>query len=163
MCEYVSGEWSAEDGRAYEQLESKIEEAFPGRADEVHRVSYVRRFPTLLPSTPAHIVSAKGASSPVSLSLPSNKQLAIPPQYFAVTARHLRTYNYSSGAGGPASEGGGGAINRLCVEKPLGRDSESCEVLLGQLGQSWDLESEVFLVDHILGEGMCVEGILQTR
>ncbi|KAL8426513.1 hypothetical protein Efla_004878 [Eimeria flavescens] len=62
--------------------------------------------------------------------------LALPPQLFAASARALRKYCWSSSG-----------WNRVVVEKPFGRDSESSEELSREL-------MAIYRIDHYLGKEM---------
>jgi glucose-6-phosphate 1-dehydrogenase len=73
---------------------------------------------------------------------------AIPPSLFAVVAENL----YKSGCGTNA---------RVVVEKPFGRDLESCRELGATLHKYFD-ESNIFRIDHYLGKEP-VQNILYTR
>ena len=68
--------------------------------------------------------------------------LALPPSVFIPVAANLKTHCYSSHG-----------INRIIVEKPFGKDSESCRELLSSLKQHWT-EDETFRIDHYLGKEM---------
>jgi len=54
-----------------------------------------------------------------------------------------------------------GGITRIIVEKPFGKDTQSCRELIGALKQSWT-EDETFRIDHYLGKEM-VKNILVLR
>ena len=73
---------------------------------------------------------------------------AIPPSLFAIVAEHL----FKSGCGTNA---------RVVVEKPFGRDLESCRELGATLHRYFD-ESNIFRIDHYLGKEP-VQNILYTR
>ncbi|KAH8118292.1 glucose-6-P dehydrogenase [Phellopilus nigrolimitatus] len=75
--------------------------------------------------------------------------LALPPSVFIPVAKHLRENCYASG------------VNRIIVEKPFGKDSQSCRELLGALKQHWT-EDETFRIDHYLGKEM-VKNMLVLR
>jgi glucose-6-phosphate 1-dehydrogenase len=76
--------------------------------------------------------------------------LAIPPNVFAETGYAIRT-------GCMARDG----FNRLIVEKPFGRDLESCKELLDSLGRHFD-ESSLYRIDHYLGKEM-VQNLIVMR
>lgn len=57
--------------------------------------------------------------------------MALPPSVFTVVAAHLKKNNYSEGA-----------INRIIVEKPFGKDLESSREMQIGLGSQWK-EDEV--------------------
>lgn len=76
--------------------------------------------------------------------------LALPPSVFIPVAQHLREQAYSQRG-----------KNRIIVEKPFGKDLDSCRVLLSSLKQHWT-EDETFRIDHYLGKEM-VKNILVLR
>ncbi|TDL29499.1 glucose-6-P dehydrogenase [Rickenella mellea] len=75
--------------------------------------------------------------------------LALPPSVFITVGKGLRENCYATG------------INRIIVEKPFGKDTDSCRELLGSLKQHWT-EDETFRIDHYLGKEM-VKNILVLR
>jgi len=77
--------------------------------------------------------------------------LALPPSVFIPVAKNIKEECY-------VSKGG---INRIIVEKPFGKDLQSCRELIGSLKQSWS-EDETFRIDHYLGKEM-VKNILVLR
>lgn len=77
--------------------------------------------------------------------------LALPPSVFVPVAKNIRDECY-------VKKGG---INRIIVEKPFGKDLQSCRDLIGALKQSWT-EDETFRIDHYLGKEM-VKNILVLR
>ena len=52
-------------------------------------------------------------------------------------------------------------FSRMIVEKPFGRDTDSCRAILASLGRHFD-ESEVFRIDHYLGKEM-VQNLMVMR
>ena len=68
--------------------------------------------------------------------------MALPPSVFAQVSLHLKTKVYSKTG-----------WNKLIVEKPFGRDTESSNELSEHLAKSWD-ESEIYRIDHYLGKEM---------
>jgi glucose-6-phosphate 1-dehydrogenase len=76
--------------------------------------------------------------------------LALPPSVFVPVAANLKAHCYSKRG-----------INRIIVEKPFGKDTESCRSLLSSLKQHWT-EDETFRIDHYLGKEM-VKNILVLR
>ncbi|CDO76273.1 hypothetical protein BN946_scf184470.g31 [Trametes cinnabarina] len=76
--------------------------------------------------------------------------LALPPSVFIPVAQHLKEQCYSKDG-----------KNRIIVEKPFGKDLESCRELLSSLKQHWS-EDETFRIDHYLGKEM-VKNILVLR
>ncbi|EIN10632.1 glucose-6-phosphate 1-dehydrogenase [Punctularia strigosozonata HHB-11173 SS5] len=76
--------------------------------------------------------------------------LALPPSVFIPVAANLKTHCYSKRG-----------INRIIVEKPFGKDTDSCRTLLSSLKQHWT-EDETFRIDHYLGKEM-VKNLLVLR
>ncbi|KAF8450733.1 glucose-6-phosphate 1-dehydrogenase [Boletus edulis BED1] len=76
--------------------------------------------------------------------------LALPPSVFIPVAKNIKENCYSTRG-----------INRIIVEKPFGKDLESCRSLLGALKQSWK-EDETYRIDHYLGKEM-VKNLLVLR
>lgn len=76
--------------------------------------------------------------------------LALPPSVFIPVAKHLKEECYS-----------GNGKNRIIVEKPFGKDTESSRQLLSALKQHWT-EDETFRIDHYLGKEM-VKNLLVLR
>jgi glucose-6-phosphate 1-dehydrogenase len=77
--------------------------------------------------------------------------LALPPTVFIPVARNLKEHCYVQKNG----------INRIIVEKPFGKDLQSCRLLLGTLKKYWT-EDETFRIDHYLGKEM-VKNLLVLR
>lgn len=76
--------------------------------------------------------------------------LALPPSVFVPVATHVKESCYSSMG-----------INRIIVEKPFGKDLDSCRELLSSLKNSWK-EEETYRIDHYLGKEM-VKNLLVLR
>ncbi|GJE84026.1 glucose-6-P dehydrogenase [Phanerochaete sordida] len=76
--------------------------------------------------------------------------LALPPSVFIPVAKNLKEHCYSKAG-----------INRIIVEKPFGKDLESCRELLKSLKEHWT-EDETFRIDHYLGKEM-VKNLLVLR
>ena len=76
--------------------------------------------------------------------------LALPPSVFIPVAKNIKENCYSTKG-----------IDRIIVEKPFGKDLESCRSLLGALKQSWT-EDETYRIDHYLGKEM-VKNLLVLR
>jgi glucose-6-phosphate 1-dehydrogenase len=76
--------------------------------------------------------------------------LALPPSVFIPVAKNLKLQCYSKSG-----------INRIIVEKPFGKDLESCRELLKSLKEHWT-EEETFRIDHYLGKEM-VKNLLVLR
>ena len=68
--------------------------------------------------------------------------MALPPSVFSVVAKNLKKHLYSK-------EG----INRIIIEKPFGKDSESCTELIQSIKEDWD-EQDTYRIDHYLGKEM---------
>ena len=77
--------------------------------------------------------------------------LALPPSVFVPVAQNIKDECY-------VTKGG---LNRIIVEKPFGKDLQSCRDLIGSLKKSWT-EEETFRIDHYLGKEM-VKNILVLR
>ncbi|EKM59071.1 uncharacterized protein PHACADRAFT_249261 [Phanerochaete carnosa HHB-10118-sp] len=78
--------------------------------------------------------------------------LALPPSVFIPVAKNLKQHCYSDTKG---------SINRVIVEKPFGKDLESCRELLRSIKEHWT-EDETFRIDHYLGKEM-VKNLLVLR
>jgi glucose-6-phosphate 1-dehydrogenase len=78
--------------------------------------------------------------------------LALPPTMFYRVAKSLRQYVYTDDAD---------ILQRLVIEKPFGRDSESSDKLSQQIGALWR-EDQVYRIDHYLGKEM-VKNIMVLR
>ncbi|KAG8786799.1 Glucose-6-phosphate 1-dehydrogenase [Ceratobasidium sp. 428] len=76
--------------------------------------------------------------------------MALPPSVFIPVAQGLRKNCYSPNG-----------TNRIIVEKPFGKDSESCREMMTALKKEWT-EDETFRIDHYLGKEM-VKNILVLR
>ena len=68
--------------------------------------------------------------------------MALPPSVFSVVAANLKKHLYSDSG-----------INRIIIEKPFGKDSESCTELISSIKKEWD-EHETYRIDHYLGKEM---------
>lgn len=77
--------------------------------------------------------------------------LALPPSVFIPVTEHLKKHCYV----------GKGGINRIIIEKPFGKDTESCKELIAAIQKNWT-EDETFRIDHYLGKEM-VKNILVLR
>lgn len=77
--------------------------------------------------------------------------LALPPSVFTTVCKNLKEHCYSSKGG----------INRVIIEKPFGKDLESCRELLSSVKEYWT-EDETFRIDHYLGKEM-VKNLLVFR
>lgn len=75
--------------------------------------------------------------------------LALPPSVFIPVARHAREQCHARG------------VNRIIVEKPFGKDLDSCRELLKAIKQFWT-EDETYRIDHYLGKEM-VKNLLVLR
>jgi len=76
--------------------------------------------------------------------------MALPPSVFIEVAQGLKANCYSSKG-----------INRIIVEKPFGKDSESSADMMTKLKKEWS-EEETFRIDHYLGKEM-VKNVLVLR
>lgn len=76
--------------------------------------------------------------------------LALPPSVFIPVTKHLKRNAY-------VAKG----VNRIIIEKPFGKDFDSCRELLTAIGSSWT-ENETFRIDHYLGKEM-VKNLLVLR
>ncbi|KAL3768113.1 hypothetical protein ACHAWO_008281 [Cyclotella atomus] len=75
---------------------------------------------------------------------------AIPPNVFAETGEAIKTSCM-------APKG----FSRMIVEKPFGKDLESCKEILARLGQHFD-ETDLYRIDHYLGKEM-VQNLMVMR
>lgn len=75
---------------------------------------------------------------------------ALPPSVFIPVAHHVKKNNYKATG-----------QTRLIIEKPFGKDLESCRELLSAIKSDWK-EDETFRIDHYLGKEM-VKNILLFR
>lgn len=75
---------------------------------------------------------------------------ALPPSVFIPVSQHVKRNNYTAiGA------------TRLIVEKPFGKDTDSCRELINAFKADWK-EDETFRIDHYLGKEM-VKNIILFR
>jgi len=95
------------------------------------------------------VETAKNSSGPI---MKSNRlfYFAIPPNVFAETGAAIK-------ADCMAPNG----FSRMIVEKPFGRDLDSCREILQSLGQHFD-ETNLFRIDHYLGKEM-VQNLMTMR
>ena len=77
--------------------------------------------------------------------------LALPPSVFITVTEQLKKHCYVFRGG----------VNRIIIEKPFGKDTESCRKLIGAVKQNWT-EDETFRIDHYLGKEM-VKNLLVLR
>lgn len=75
--------------------------------------------------------------------------LAVPPSQFTSLSQMLAKNNKT------------GTSNRLVIEKPFGKDTESCKEMMAAITADWG-EDEIYRIDHFLGEEM-VKAILHLR
>ncbi|EJD53731.1 glucose-6-P dehydrogenase [Auricularia subglabra TFB-10046 SS5] len=75
--------------------------------------------------------------------------LALPPSVFIPVARGLKKNVYGKG------------VNRIVVEKPFGKDTQSYRELAGAMKAEWT-EDETYRIDHYLGKEM-VKNMLVLR
>ncbi|CED83429.1 glucose-6-phosphate 1-dehydrogenase [Phaffia rhodozyma] len=76
--------------------------------------------------------------------------MALPPSVFTTVAKGLKKNNYSASG-----------VNRIIIEKPFGKDLESCREMMQALKKEWT-EDETFRIDHYLGKEM-VKNLLVMR
>lgn len=76
--------------------------------------------------------------------------MALPPSVFTQVARGLKKNCYSSTG-----------INRIIIEKPFGKDLESCREMMTELKAEWS-ENETYRIDHYLGKEM-IKNLLVFR
>ncbi|RXK35070.1 glucose-6-phosphate dehydrogenase [Tremella mesenterica] len=76
--------------------------------------------------------------------------MALPPSVFIPVAQHLKKICYST-------EG----QNRIIIEKPFGKDLESCREMISAVKDAWQ-ENETYRIDHYLGKEM-IKNILVLR
>ncbi|KAL7422522.1 Glucose-6-phosphate 1-dehydrogenase [Cryptotrichosporon argae] len=76
--------------------------------------------------------------------------MALPPSVFTVVAKGLKKNCYSK-------EG----HNRIIIEKPFGKDLESCREMMTALKAEWH-ENETYRIDHYLGKEM-IKNMLVLR
>jgi len=83
---------------------------------------------------------------------PNNRlfYFALPPSVFIPVSRHVKRNNYTAKG-----------VTRLIIEKPFGKDLDSCRELISAVKQDWK-EDETFRIDHYLGKEM-VKNILLFR
>ncbi|BEJ06658.1 hypothetical protein CcaverHIS641_0311800 [Cutaneotrichosporon cavernicola] len=97
----------------------------------------------------AHLLDLEGRRGP---SEKANRvfYMALPPSAFTDVAAGVRKNNYSKNGG-----------NRIIVEKPFGKDLESCREMMSALKAEWN-EDETYRIDHYLGKEM-VKNLLVLR
>ncbi|WVN86353.1 glucose-6-phosphate dehydrogenase [Cryptococcus depauperatus CBS 7841] len=76
--------------------------------------------------------------------------MALPPSVFTIVARGLKKNCYSQDG-----------TNRIIIEKPFGKDLESCRQMMADLKSEW-AEKETYRIDHYLGKEM-VKNLLVLR
>jgi glucose-6-phosphate 1-dehydrogenase len=76
--------------------------------------------------------------------------MALPPSVFAAASHGLKNNVYSTNG-----------TNRIIVEKPFGKDSDSSRQLSVTLAASW-AEEEIYRIDHYLGKEM-VKNLMVLR
>ncbi len=77
--------------------------------------------------------------------------LALPPSVFIPVSKNVKEHCYVPRNG----------TNRIIIEKPFGKDTESAKELLGAVKTYWT-EDETFRIDHYLGKEM-VKNLLVLR
>lgn len=68
--------------------------------------------------------------------------LALPPSVFIPVTQNLKKYVYAANG-----------RNRIVIEKPFGKDLDSCVKLLSAVKENW-AEEETYRIDHYLGKEM---------
>lgn len=83
---------------------------------------------------------------------PTNRlfYFALPPSVFTPVSHHVKRNNYHATG-----------VTRLIIEKPFGKDLDSCRELITAIKSDWK-EDETFRIDHYLGKEM-VKNILLFR
>lgn len=76
--------------------------------------------------------------------------MALPPSVFTVVAKGLKKNVYSKDGS-----------NRIIIEKPFGKDLESCREMMTALSAEW-AENETYRIDHYLGKEM-IKNMLVLR
>lgn len=76
--------------------------------------------------------------------------MALPPSVFTVVAKGLKKNVYSKNGS-----------NRIIIEKPFGKDLESCREMMTALSSEW-AENETYRIDHYLGKEM-IKNMLVLR
>jgi glucose-6-phosphate 1-dehydrogenase len=76
--------------------------------------------------------------------------MALPPSVFTVVAAGLKKNCYAPNG-----------INRIVIEKPFGKDLESCREMMSALKKEWT-EDETYRIDHYLGKEM-IKNMLVLR
>nr|XP_019011546.1 glucose-6-phosphate dehydrogenase [Kwoniella pini CBS 10737]OCF50327.1 glucose-6-phosphate dehydrogenase [Kwoniella pini CBS 10737] len=76
--------------------------------------------------------------------------MALPPSVFTTVAKGLKKNVYSENG-----------INRIIIEKPFGKDLESCREMMSELKAQWQ-ENETYRIDHYLGKEM-IKNLLVLR
>ncbi|KAK8854732.1 glucose-6-phosphate dehydrogenase [Kwoniella newhampshirensis] len=76
--------------------------------------------------------------------------MALPPSVFTTVAKGLKKNCYSDKG-----------ANRIIIEKPFGKDLESCRQMMSDLKSEWS-ENETYRIDHYLGKEM-IKNMLVLR
>ncbi|WFD08523.1 hypothetical protein MVES1_003899 [Malassezia vespertilionis] len=76
--------------------------------------------------------------------------MALPPNVFTKVSAHLKKNCYSTNG-----------TNRIVVEKPFGKDLDSCKEMIAAMKEIWT-EQETFRIDHYLGKEM-IKNIINFR
>jgi len=76
--------------------------------------------------------------------------MALPPSVFTIVAEGLKKNCYSTKG-----------ANRIIIEKPFGKDTDSCREMMSALKEQWS-EDETYRIDHYLGKEM-VKNVLLLR
>lgn len=76
--------------------------------------------------------------------------MALPPSVFSIVSAGIKKHVYSQNG-----------TNRIIVEKPFGKDSESSNQLSVEIAKNWQ-EDEIYRIDHYLGKEM-VKNLMVLR
>ena len=78
------------------------------------------------------------------LYLDLDSQLAVPPSQFTSLAQMLAKNNKSTGSKSNTKT----LSSRLVIEKPFGKDSESCQKMMKDITEAGWEQKEIYRVDH---------------
>ena len=139
---------SYEDSQAMERI---LQEALPLQSSQ---------HASMTPSPPSLPTADKTATSRQLLLV----YLAIPPHVFASAAQAIRTALAPQNSCGRLDDDNNNNTTtvRLLVEKPFGRDTDTCRALIRSLQQQGWHERDLFRIDHYLGK-VVVQKILAIR
>lgn len=75
--------------------------------------------------------------------------LALPPSQFTALSEKLAKNNKTDKS----------LSTRLVIEKPFGKDTESCKEMMKAITKNWE-EEEIYRIDHFLGEEMVSHSVV---